>query len=380
MTKRKSLNQSNRINRLRMTQALSVCAAWLTLPACTPARPEAQGNVQTFTPGSAVTMRDAAAAVEAPVVQAGVLSTDDWTFATAQGKVLRTANYRIYTTVENPVLRARLASYLEHGLVHYRTALGPLPAPTQRLDTYLMKNRPQWEAVTKQLMAEQAEMLLKIPRGGYASRGIGVFYDIGIFDTLAIAGHEGWHQYTQRVFKDQLPVWLEEGVATFMEGHRWEGNTPVFRQWANVQRFDQLRTAADKRGLLPLEDLLDSRPQDFLDQSDDRVLTFYAQIWALVHFLNEGENGKYRASLRALLNDAAMGNLNQALRAKLGDRAASSALVQRTGPGVFLAYFNEDISAASSEYAAFVQSIVATGSRGPIVEGLSPVPQSANNP
>jgi hypothetical protein len=329
---------------------------------------------------TSITMGEAAAVSEAPILRAEVLSTDKWTFATAEGHVIRTANYRIYTTVENPVLRGRLATYLEHGLVHYRTALGPLPAPTQRLDTYLMKNRPQWEAVTKQLMGEQAELLLKIPRGGYASRGIGVFYDIGIFDTLAISGHEGWHQYTQRVFKEQLPVWLEEGVATFMEGHRWEGNTPAFRPWSNVQRFDQLRTAADKGGLLPLEDLLDSRPQDFLDQSDDRVLTFYSQIWALVHFLNEGESGKYRASLRVLLNDAATGQLNESLRTRLGDRAASSALVQRTGPGVFLAYFNEDLAAASSEYAAFLQQLVATGSRGPIVEGRSPITPLADNP
>ena len=236
-----------------------------------------------------------------------------------------------------------------------------------------MNNRPQWEAVTKQLMGDQADTLLKIPRGGYASRGFGVYYDIGLFDTLAIAGHEGWHQYTQRVFKDQLPVWLEEGVATFMEGHRWEENTPIFKPWANVQRFDQLRTAANKSGLLPLPDLLESRPQDFLDQTDDKVLTFYSQIWALVHFLNEGEGGKYRASLRVLLEDAAQGRIRQTLAARLGERAASSALVQRTGPGVFLAYFSEDLDAVASEYSAFLQQLVQTGARGPIVEGRSPV-------
>lgn len=366
----------------RVLTACAVCSLCLLPLGCTPPRPKNNGPVQTMHAGAAtsVPVTETAAAADAPVLQAEVLSTDKWTFATAEGHIIRTANYRVYTTVENPVLRNRLATYLEHGLVHYRTALGPLPAPTQRLDTYLMKNRPQWEAVTKQLMGEQAEMLIKIPRGGYASRGIGVFYDIGIFDTLAISGHEGWHQYTQRVFKEQLPVWLEEGVATFMEGHRWEGNTPSFRPWSNVQRFDQLRTAADKNGLLPLEDLLDSRPQDFLDQSDDRVLTFYSQIWALVHFLNEGENGKYRASLRVLLGDAAAGRINESLRSRLGERAASSALVQRTGPGVFLAYFNEDLSAASSEYAAFLQQLVATGSRGPIVEGRSPINPLADNP
>ena len=354
--------------------ALILGVALAPLSSCAPARPDtrAAGPSISYSEASSASPADPSLSV-APVPQVAVLSEEDWTFATAQGSVVRTANYRIFTTTDNPVMRQRLAAFLERALVNYRTALGPLPAPPQRLDAYLMNNRPQWEAVTKQLMGDQADTLLKIPRGGYASRGFGVYYDIGLFDTLAIAGHEGWHQYTQRVFKDQLPVWLEEGVATFMEGHRWEENTPIFKPWANVQRFDQLRTAANKSGLLPLPDLLESRPQDFLDQTDDKVLTFYSQIWALVHFLNEGEGGKYRASLRVLLEDAAQGRIRQTLAARLGERAASSALVQRTGPGVFLAYFSEDLDAVASEYSAFLQQLVQTGARGPIVEGRSPV-------
>lgn len=358
-----------------MKAVLALCSVSLICAAgCEPVRPQRQGPTTSVSAASVSGAGDQDR--DAPVdliPTTEVLSTEDWTFATARGKVMRTANYRVYTTAESPVMRGRTTTFLEHALVHYRTALVPLPAPGQKLDTYIMKNRPQWEAVTKQLMGEQADQLLKIPRGGYASRGFGVYYDIGIFDTLAIAGHEGWHQYTQRVFRDQMPVWLEEGVATYMEGHKWAGNTPVFLAWANGQRFDQLRTAADKKELLPLADLLDSRPQDFLDNSGDRVLTFYAQLWALVHFLNEGEGGKYASSLRAVLTDSAAGTLRETLAQKLGDRAASSALVQRTGPGVFLAYFNEDVDQASAEYAQFLTRLVQTGSRGPIIEGRSPI-------
>lgn len=120
-----------------------------------------------------------------------VLSTEPWTFGGQTGLVIRTRHYRIYTTEKNQVLRDRMASFTEHALTHYRTAIIRLPAPPQRLDTYLMDTRPQWEQVTKLLMGEQSEQLVKIQRGGFASRGIGVYYDLGLFDTMAIAAHEG---------------------------------------------------------------------------------------------------------------------------------------------------------------------------------------------
>jgi hypothetical protein len=354
-------------------RVLAGTLAALALTGCQTARPKLDGPSTSYRAADQTSaLAESQDASAASLVRAEVLSTEPWTFATAEGRVVRTNSYRIYSTVENPLVSTRLASFLEHALAHYRTELGPLPAPSQRLDVYLMNNRPQWEAVTKSLMGEQAETLLKIPRGGYASRGVGVYYNIGVYDTLSIAGHEGWHQYTQRAFKEQLPVWLEEGVATFMEGHRWEQQTPVFRPWANVQRFDQLRNASQKGELLPLPELLDSRPQDLLDYSDDRVLGFYAQTWALVHFLREGEGGKYRASLLALLNDAAEGRLSERLTTQLGDRAGGSALVQRTGPGVFLAYFSADIDAVALEYQRFLESLVQTGARSAIADGRNP--------
>jgi hypothetical protein len=319
----------------------------------------------------------------APVEPAGepvndeILSREPWKYATAEGEILRTANYRIYAATDDPVIRTRLAMFLEHALAHYRTALAPLPGPQTKLDTYLMNNRPQWERITKQLMGAQAESLLKITRGGYASRGFGVFYSIGLFDTLAIAGHEGWHQFTQKTFKEPLPAWLEEGLATFMEGHRWEQSVPVFRPWSNVQRFDQLRKAGNLGQLLSLEELLDSRPQDFLNSTDDRVLTFYAQLWALTHFLNEGDGRKYAAGLRWAVIDAAEGRLSAAVRSRIGDGESASALAARTGPGVFLAYFTEDLSKASEEYAFFVEGLTRTGSRGAVVDGRSPLEANA---
>ncbi len=322
--------------------------------------------------------------VEAPLaasaVTAGTLSTEPWTFAGQSGQIIRTQHYRIYTTEKNQILRERMSSVAEHALTHYRTAIVRLPAPPQRLDTYLMDTRPQWEAVTKLLMPEQSEQLTKIQRGGFASRGIGVYYDLGLYDTMAIAAHEGWHQYTQRTFKQPLPVWLEEGLATFMEGHRWVNSTPEFRSWTNIERFDQLRKAVEDDKLADLPTLLESSPQTFLGSVDGSLLNYYAQVWALTHFLNEGESGKYRQALRDLLTDASEGNLGKVLSIRLSARSSQMALATRSGPSVFLAYFNADVEAAGREFERFVRQLVISGSRDHIVAGRSPFAASGGRP
>jgi hypothetical protein len=300
------------------------------------------------------------------------LSTEPWKYAGAEGSVIRTAHYRIFTTVSTVALRDRAPGFLDHALSHYRTALGPLPLPSARLDTYLLDNRAQWSTLTRQLMGAQAETLLKIPRGGYASRGIGVFFDIGLYDTLAIAAHEGWHQYTQRTFREPLPVWLEEGIASYMEGHRWDGPTPRFLPWANMQRFDQLRSASTRGDLVSLSKLLDGRPQDYLGTDDEQILTYYAQLWGLIHYLNEWDHGRYAPALRMLLADAAAGGIRRAVEDRLGARAGGM-LGARVGPTIFLAYFNTDLDAAAREYAEFLDLVTRTGSRDEIAQGRSPI-------
>ncbi len=362
------------MTRFHLSLLISGMVATALLASCAPPKPRTDGEAtSTYRPAASPSGVPATGGA-ADAVNPEILSREAWRYTTAEGEILRTTHYRIYTTTEDKIIRERMALFQEYALAHYRSAVTTLPAPTTKLDTYLMNNRPQWERITKQLMGPQAEGLLKIPRGGYASRGFGVFYDIGLFDTLAIAGHEGWHQFTQKTFKETLPVWLEEGLATYMEGHRWEQNVPVFRPWANVQRFDQLRKAQGEGKLMSLEELLSSRPQDFLDFTDGRVLTFYAQLWALAHFLSEGENGKYATGLRQVVTDAAEGCLSETIASRLGDRAGSM-LATRNGPAIFLAYFNSDLDSAVSEFARFMDSLTQTGARGPIVDGRSPMAQ-----
>ncbi len=316
-----------------------------------------------------------------------VVSSESWSYAGKPGRAIQTRNYRFYVTESDPALIGRLPLFMETALSFYRASFAGLPAPPGKLDTFIMATRGQWETLTKQLMGENAATYLRIQRGGYASGGRGVFYDIGVADTLSIAGHEGWHQYTQRTFAEQLPIWLEEGIATTMEGYRWDGSTPLLLPWSNTERFDQLRAAAAKDTLMPLADIFDASPQELLTPASmtdiradgtqprrgaEAALTYYAQIWVLVHFLREGEGGKYRSALTQLVNDAAQGRMGSGIARKLGDRPARSAILTRKGPAAALVYFNENLDELAQEYARFVEVVVRPGSRGPVVEGKSP--------
>ena len=212
---------------------------------------------------------------------------------------------------------------------------------------------------------------MRIRRGGFAVRGVGVYYDLGLYDTLAIAAHEGWHQFTQRTFADPLPIWLEEGMAVYMEGHRWRGPRPTFAPWANVERFDRLVAMVNAGRAPDLRRLLDERPQDHIaEDATDDVLDYYAGVWALAHFLAEGRAG---GDLGAVLGDASGGRLRGTLADAVGRERARRALAARLGPVVFQAYFEDDLASAQAAFGRFVREITRPGARDAIVRGVSPL-------
>lgn len=312
-----------------------------------------------------------------PAATTGIQSVEPWSYNGREGRLVHTPHYRLFTTQADSVLNARVPQFLEAALTAYRTSItgeqSPLPEPSLKLDTYILRSREDWTVLTRQMTGDQADLFLSIPRGGFAFGGKALLFDIGARDTPAIAAHEGWHQYTQRAFARPLPVWLEEGLATYMEGHRFDGRgQPQFLPWANAERFDQLRRAHAQGRLMRLPALLESAPQNLLGAgTDEAALVYYAQVWALAHFLSEGSAGRYRSGLGTVLKDAAEGSIDTQLSRTFGTPDAARLLRSRRGPGVFEAYFG-DLAQAASEYDAFIEALVQPGSRSAVVAGESP--------
>lgn len=305
-----------------------------------------------------------------------VLGTEPWTFAGRTGRMIRTPSYRLFTTVSDPFIADRFPRFMELALSQYTTALGNMPRPANAMDTYLLANRPQWVDAAGALLGENDTAYKQIQRGGVTMNGRAVLYNIGGRDTFAVAAHEGWHQYSQTVMKEPLPVWLEEGIATYMEGYRWDRadrGRVLFLPWCNAERFDQLRSASDRGKLLSLAEVLNSSPQEQLAYGDDRALTYYAQVWALVHYLREGDAGDHANGLAAALNDAHAGRLSSRLASTLGSSAARSAMLRRRGPGLFLAYIDSDQARAEKSYRLFITQVVRPGAKQLIMAGTSPI-------
>lgn len=313
----------------------------------------------------------------APVAFDPVQSIEPWTFAGVEGRVITTPSYRIFTTENAPLIRRRIPMFMELAAQHYSSALGELPRAERRMDTYILASRTQWAQLTRQMTGPRAETYLRIRAGGFAENGRALLFNIGSRNTFGTVAHEGWHQYTQSVFREALPIWLEEGIATYMEGYRWDDarpDVPRFLPWTNIDRFDRLREVVQGGRITPLDELLTHRPQDLLElHSNERALDYYAQIWALVHFLREGENARYREALARILRDAAAGHLSRTVGATAGPRAAAAVRMRTAGREVFITYIDEDIPAVESAFRTFMREATRTGARDAIVAGRSPL-------
>ena len=295
------------------------------------------------------------------------------------GSLITTPHFLLHSTLEDGWLSEKMPAYLESALEHYRSAIIELPLPDVMMETYILGERSQWQAFTRELLPGEAGLYLSLGKGGFTTQGRAVLYDIGRWDTLCITAHEGWHQYCQNTFKESLPAWMDEGIATYMEGCRFERSyeIPRFMPWRNFERFNELRRCHRRQRMIPISDLLTRSPEYFLQQGRDDLLAYYAQVWALIHFFLEGEGGRYRPMFEAALSDAYNGELGRTLleSPRLGSitqrrRAAKGA----RGLAVTVVYFNTDLDELQVQFDAFLEEVVARGSGNDIARGRSPLP------
>ncbi len=290
---------------------------------------------------------------------------ESWTFQNDPGTLITTPHYRIYTTLRYRHLREQLAPFYEAALAHYTTALTELPQPPEPLVTYMFQTRDQWRSQTRIMLPEDYLLYEGLGRGGFTTDGTAVLYYIDrrgrSHDTLAIAAHEGWHQYSQIAFKNPLPLWMEEGIATCMESFQLtKDGTVRFSVRSNYERHRALRNAYRNEELIDLASLLSQTPQTFLDRGKEHLLVYYAQVWALTRFLHEGADQQYRASLIELLDDAAHGRLRNRLarsKALASNHERRRASQSKVGRWVVLEYFNPDWYEFESQYNDYVKQL-----------------------
>lgn len=124
--------------------------------------------------------------------------------------------------------------------------------------------------------------------GAFSKDRDGSFIALDAFpfgDPWTTIQHESVHAYLHDRFTD-VPLWLDEGLAQCFSTFRVvEGRGELGRQPVRLRRW------LKGRPLLPISDLLlmDERSPDY--HGGTARMTFYAESWALVHYLLWGAEG-----------------------------------------------------------------------------------------
>ncbi len=277
------------------------------------------------------------------------------------GEVIRTPHYRIFSTVNEPVLKEYLPGFMEAAYSNY-LLLTDLPASNldAPLDMYILGTRSEWADLTKHRLQERAELYLHLQAGGYCLDGVCVLWDIGPTGTMSVASHEGLHQFLWHALANRIPMWAEEGLCTGAEGNDIYGSTVRFTPDRNVQRYTDLRKAIINGYWLKLEKLLPMAGGDAIRGRPHQATGYYGQVWSLVVYIRSRPD--YRSGFQQMLRDAQAGNLYEA--AGLGPqemaqlRGRDKNYNKLISAHLFRHYITEDLAGFERDWRRFSEELV----------------------
>ncbi|MGH9714180.1 MAG: DUF1570 domain-containing protein [Candidatus Acidiferrales bacterium] len=146
--------------------------------------------------------------------------------------------------------------------------------------------------------------------------------------------HEYYHSLTMPFFPN-MPTWLSEGLADFF------GNSEISGSAATMGRPDpNLIELLRQNKLIPLDVLLKVDHNSPYYNEQNKTSLFYAESWALTHYLFIGDNQSHRASLIAFADSLSRGkSSDEAAAIAFGDlKKLQSALENYVGKYSFNYY------------------------------------------
>lgn len=315
-------------------------------------------------PSMAAPLHAAQTAADTLRGEPAVKDVQPWVNSYGQGLQVRTKHYLLRTTLLEPLMLRQMPAFLESAFIAYQSQLPQTLNKTQPFVVYLFETRQQWEQFTHETAGADSSVYMKIQRGAYTLNGIVVAYNIGRKQTFSVIGHEGWHQFNQRLFAYRLPSWLDEGIATMFETCRYSQGRFLFEPSRNLMRLGSLKQTLSRRQLIPLRQLIVLNPGQVLsdDDNDDTAIAFYAQNYALVRFLREYQYGIRLRKYHALLLGGASGTwpLQNDLAALAADRTRPLTVGwnMTVSPILFTHYIEPDIDTLEAQYQDFCRKIV----------------------
>jgi hypothetical protein len=187
--------------------------------------------------------------------------------------------------------------------------------PPQSIVILAAKN----ENTVKQLLPEEWEVQGHIHHTGLYQPGEDKDYVI-----LRLDGegrnpyHTLYHEYTHALLRlnfSALPLWLDEGLAEFF------GNSTLGEKESKTGTIDESHLSLLSRSkLLPVETLLGVHRSSSYYNETERASVFYAESWALVHYLLLDPEARQKKLLTNFLNNwDKSANQVEAARESFGD-------------------------------------------------------------
>jgi len=201
-------------------------------------------------------------------------------------------------TLEQTYMAAAVAESLFAAHSILMSDLGVTNTFKGRMAMYLYRNRSEFRRVNNAGWEEAF----------YKGAGCHMYYDRYRPNPYHWMLHEGTHQLNEEVADLCLPLWLNEGLATYL------GTSTVTHKGIDADQID-LKTypAWHLRKLARTEDIEQEKAGGrFLSLEiivgghqgpplDEKYNLYYLHWWMLVHFLLEYDDGKYRGGMSELL-------------------------------------------------------------------------------
>jgi tetratricopeptide (TPR) repeat protein len=210
----------------------------------------------------------------------------------------------------------RIADQFEQIRTLFHTAFGSLRVdPAQPVVILAAKN----ENTMKMLLPEDWEVKGHVHPAGLYQQGEDKHYVILQLDSAgANPFHSLYHEYTHALMHlnfTGLPLWLDEGLAEFY------GNSRLGEKESRIGTIDETHLyILQQNKLLPIETLLNvERFSPYYNEANEASV-FYAESWALVHYLMTDPEALQRQLLKNFLTAwDKSGNQIEAAQQTFGD-------------------------------------------------------------
>ncbi len=118
--------------------------------------------------------------------------------------------------------------------------------------------------------------------------------------------HECFHQFVHALVCDNLPPWLNEGIAVYYSEAIWTGDGYVPGGIPSARYKDIQQRIKDKQ-LVPLMKFAAMPQEKWYTAAPEEMEHIYNQGWSMVYFLMHADNGKYQKTLNDFIRNIQAG-------------------------------------------------------------------------